>query len=315
VAGAVLAGCARREDRPSPATGPRVGAFRVGVENKPTRPVVGDNTLRIAVNDSVGSAVPGAEVKVLVVMQAMGTMPRMESRGVVREAKPGLYEAAYGLSMAGEWDVDVSIRSREGAEVTAAYRLSTSTKKILFVSGTPAGAAGGAVASAPAAGVVLLDPARRQEIGVRTEPISKKSLQATIRAAGKVAYDETRRAEISLKFSGWVRSIQVDYTGRVVRRGEALLSVYSPELLAAQQEFLEALKAAPGAAATSGRDPELAAAARQRLLLWDITPEQIDAIAATGKPVEAIPIQAPVGGVVVEKNVVRGSSFMAGQML
>jgi Cu(I)/Ag(I) efflux system membrane fusion protein len=159
----------------------------------------------------------------------------------------------------------------------------------------------------------MLDPARRQSIGVRTAVVAARPLRATIRAAGKVAYDETRRTEISLKFSGWVRQVQVDYTGRVVRKGEPLFSVYSPELFSAQQEFLEALRSA-GSGAT-GADPELAAAARQRLHLWDIPPSQIDAIARTGKPLEAVPIVAPSSGIVVEKNVVQGSSFMAGQIL
>jgi Cu(I)/Ag(I) efflux system membrane fusion protein len=165
-------------------------------------------------------------------------------------------------------------------------------------------------------GVVSLDPARRQAIGVRTAPVAKRRLKTTIRAAGRVAYDETRRAEISLKFNGWVREIHVDYTGKLVRAGEPLLSVYSPELLTAQQEYLESLRAAsPDSAAGGGGDPDLAAAARQRLLRWDIGAAQIDAIARSGKPMEAVPIVAPAGGVVVEKNVVRGSSFAAGQTL
>jgi Cu(I)/Ag(I) efflux system membrane fusion protein len=151
---------------------------------------------------------------------------------------------------------------------------------------------------------------------VRPAVPTARPLRATIRAAGKVAYDETRRAEISLKFSGWVRQIYVDYTGRIVRKGEPLFSVYSPELFSAQQEFLEALRApGSGGSGAAGADPELAAAARQRLRLWDITPAQIDAIAQSGKPLEAVPIVAPVSGVVVEKNVVQGTSLMAGQLL
>jgi Cu(I)/Ag(I) efflux system membrane fusion protein len=322
---ALSAGCARPGEKAG-ARHEAVGAFRITVENKPARPVVGNNTLCITVADSAGNPVRGAEVTALVVMQAMGTMPRMESRGELKEAKPGLYEAAYGLSMAGEWDVDISIRSADGAEAAASYRLSTSTKSLLFVSGTPPPGAGtpvaggrtghaaqGADLGAPGeGGVVVIDPARRQEIGVRTAPVSKKDLKTTIRAAGKVAYDETRRAEISLKFSGWVRSIAVDYVGRAVRRGEPLFSVYSPELFAAQQEYLEALKPVAGA---TGGEADLAQAARQRLLLWDIAPEQLDAIAQSGKPLESVPILAPANGVVVEKNVVQGTAFTAGQML
>jgi membrane fusion protein, copper/silver efflux system len=175
---------------------------------------------------------------------------------------------------------------------------------------------------------VLLDAARRQSIGVGTAVVGPRPIRATIRAAGKVAYDETRRTEVSLKFSGWVRHIHVNYTGRAVQRGEPLVSVYSPELFSAQQEFLQALRPMPAAGGSGmdmgaagaertagGADPELAAAARQRLRLWDITPGQIDAIARTGTPLEAVPIVAPASGVVVEKNVVEGSSFMAGQIL
>ena len=316
----LLAGCADRGEKAGATPSQAVGPFRISVENKPARPVVGNNTLCITVMDPSGSPVRGAEVEALVVMQAMGTMPRMESRGQLKEAKPGLYEAAYGLSMAGEWDVDISVRTPEGAQAVASYRLSTSTKDLLFVSGTaPPGAKAGGDSSGVTGGgppgeggVVMIDPARRQAIGVRTAPVSKKALTTTIRAAGKVAYDETRRAEVSLKFSGWVRSIAVDYVGRVVRRGEPLFSAYSPELLATQQEYLEALKPVAGSA---GGEADLAQAARQRLLLWDITPDQIDAIARAGKPLDSVPIEAPVGGVVVEKNVVQGSAFTAGQAL
>jgi membrane fusion protein, copper/silver efflux system len=323
IAAALVAGCAHRETKTTARSGQSVGVFWVSIENRPARPAVGNNLLVIAVSDSSGRTVQGAEVSATIVMQAMGTMPRMESGGEVRETRAGIYEAKYGLAMAGEWDLDLTIRSREGAEARATYRLSTSTKEILFASGTPppgrAGLRGatqgrpgdGAVDVGP--GVVVLDAQRRQEIGVRTARVEKRPLVTTIRAAGKVAYDETRRAEISLKFSGWVRTIRVNYTGQIVRRGEPLFTVYSPELFSAEQEYLEAMKPAAGGA--SGRDPELAQAARQRLLLWDIPAAQIDAIARTGKPIEAIPIVAPVSGVVVEKNVVQGSSFTAGQTL
>jgi Cu(I)/Ag(I) efflux system membrane fusion protein len=162
---------------------------------------------------------------------------------------------------------------------------------------------------------VTLDDAGRRAIGVRTAPVERRQLTVPIRAAGRVAYDETRRAEISLKFSGWVREIHVDYTGQLVRAGAPLLSVYSPELLTAQQEYLEARRGAAGSAEPGVHDPDLAASARQRLLLWDVGPAQLEELTRTGKPMESVPILAPAGGVVVEKNVVRGSAFTAGQTL
>jgi len=332
--GAALEGCARKEtgrteESSSQAAGTdAAGAFRVSLRNHPQTPSVGDNTLVIAIRDTTGAPVRGAQVDVLVWMEAMGAMPRMESRGVVRESAGGVYEAKYGLAMAGEWDVGIRIRHPSGA-AEAAYRMSTSLKTLTFSGGTPpAGAATppGAPSAEDVAGAVRIDPVRRQAIGVKTEPVQARDLATTIRAAGRVTYDETRRAEVSLKFSGWVRDIRVDYTGKPVRAGEVLFTAYSPELVSAQQDYLTALDVGasgmtggahrasePGQA--PGADPELAAAARERLLRWDVRPAQIEAIARAGKPIDAFPILAPASGVVLEKSIVRGSAFTAGQTL
>ena len=312
-------GCGDRGRAGAPAQS--VGRYRIAVANRPAQPVVGDNTLLIDVRDGSGTRISGATMEVLISMPTMGSMPRMESRGSVREAGPGRYEARYGLAMNGDWTVELSIAMPGTPPARATYRLSTSTGEIQFEGGTPApGAEAGLPGSAPGmpgvAGEIVLDEARRQAIGVRTEAIAERRLKTTIRAAGKVAYDETRRAEISLKFSGWVREIHVDYAGKLVRAGEPLLSVYSPELLATQRELLEALR--PTAAASGSGlaiDSSMAAAARQRLLLWDIPPDRIDAIVRSGKAQDVVPIAAPMSGVVVEKNLVRGSAFTAGQTL
>lgn len=343
---AVAAGCSRKGTTTVSAETHPVGVFRIAVQNHPARPIVGNNRLVVSIQDVSGKPLTGAIVEMSAVMEAMGTMPRMQSRGVVTESQPGVYEIKYGIPMTGEWDLNLAIRATGGAQAVASWRLSTSTETLAFAAGTPPpGAAPAPIASPPGTtgnipgfGPVMLDAARRQAIGVRTAVATARPIQATIRAAGKVTYDETRRTEVSLKFSGWIRKIHVDYTGRVVQEGEPLVSVYSPELFSAQQEFLEALRPAsagggsgmsnmapapsssgltPGGAVggSAQLDPELAAAARLRLRLWDITPAQIDAIARSGKPLESVPILAPAGGVVVEKNVVEGSSFMAGQIL
>lgn len=320
-----------------------VGELRVGVANQPDPPHIGDNTLTIVVRDAGDKPARGAAVDAVVSMPAMGAMPYMESRGKVKEVKPGVYRAEYGLSMNGEWDVNLRVRPKDGAAVEAAYRLSTSTPGLAFASGTPAvggdqptgnmtgmsgmsgmPAAGSAREPAgPAAGMesapgaVNMDAARRQEIGVRTAAVQVMNLSTTVRAVGRVAYDETRQAEVTLKFSGYVRDLGVDFTGRPVRAGEMLFTAYSPELWSAQQEYIEALRTSGDSSmAIHGQsESELAIAARQRLQLWDITPAEIRQIAREGKAREALPIVAPVSGVVTEKNVVRGSAFMAGQVL
>ena len=300
-----------------------VGPFRISVRNRPETPSVGENELTVTVRDTLGNAVSGAHVETRVVMEAMGAMPRMESRGVSREAAPGEYEVKYGIAMAGEWSLGIQIRNVSGAG-DAGYRINTSAKGATFAGGTPAlraGAAGGGSPvsgiSADESGAVRIDPSRRQSIGVKTEPVGLRDMATTIRASGRVTYDETRRTEVSLKFAGWVRDIRVDYTGKPVQAGQVLLTAYSPELVSAQQEYLTALGVAGSGDAGSPipADPELAAAARERLLRWDVRPSQLDEIARRGKPIEALPVLAPTSGVVLEKSIVQGSAFTAGQTL
>jgi Cu(I)/Ag(I) efflux system membrane fusion protein len=324
LAATLVAGCGRKTDERGRSTAPQgagdpVGPFRLSVRNLPETPSVGDNRLEIAIRDTTGAPVRGADVEVLVSMQAMGAMPKMESRGELHEASRGVYEAKYGLAMAGEWDIGIRVRHASGT-AEASYRLSTTLKGASFAGGTPpigtaaANVGSGAPMPADVPGAVRIDSARRQAIGVKTEAVQVRDLSTTIRAAGRVTYDETRRTEVSPKFSGWVRDVRVDYTGKPVRAGEVLFTAYSPELVAAQQEYLTALGIGSDSGAQS-IDPEIAAAARARLLRWDIAPAQIEEIARAGKPIEALPILAPTTGVVLEKNVVQGSSFSAGQTL
>jgi len=317
-----FASCARkRAETSSVSTAPEAGMnetgpFRIRVRNRPETPSVGDNTLLITIQDTLRRPVTGAHIETRIVMPAMGAMPRMEGRGVVHEAAPGEYEANYGLAMAGEWDLAIRISHTTGA-AEADYRLSTSLKGASFTGGTPPSGEAAALSSGVSAdqGAVRIDAARRQAIGVKTEPVRAKSLSATVRAAGRVTYDETRRTEVSLKFSGWVRDLRVDYTGKPVQAGQVLFTAYSPELIAAQQEYLTALGVGTGGGPSAPADSELAAAARERLLRWDIRPAQIEAIARAGRPIDALPIVAPSSGVVLEKSIVQGSAFIAGQAL
>jgi Cu(I)/Ag(I) efflux system membrane fusion protein len=292
----------------------------VGIETDPRPPRVGENTLTIVVRDSVDRPVRQAEVEVVVSMSAMGAMPYMESRGRVREPSPGVYRVAYGLAMNGDWDGMLRVRPRGGTPVETAFRISTQLPDVAMMDGTPPAGGGPGAAVGPGAGgaevegIVALDPARRQSLGVRVDTLRVRDLVVDLHAAGRVAYDETRRSEVSLKYSGWVRQSLVDFTGAAVNRGDPLFTAYSPEVYAAQQEYLEALRPAAGDS-LSGAGRELAEAARHRLLLWDLAPSDVDAIARSGRPRETFPVRAQSSGAVVEKNVVQGSPFQAGQIL
>ncbi|HVR27900.1 MAG TPA: efflux RND transporter periplasmic adaptor subunit [Thermoanaerobaculia bacterium] len=168
-----------------------------------------------------------------------------------------------------------------------------------------------------ATGEIVVDPMRRQTIGVRTGKVERRPLRLEVRAAGKVAYDETRLAEVSVKYSGWIGRLHVNATGQPVRRGETLFTIYSPELYAAQGEYLSALESQRRARATTvpDRADYLVEASRQRLRLWDLRDADLDRIATSGRPIEHLPIASPVSGHVIEKNVVEGAAVEAGRAL
>lgn len=168
-------------------------------------------------------------------------------------------------------------------------------------------------------GLVALSPARIQTLGVSTEAVRRESLQRTLRAVGQLVVDERRRYVVAPKFGGWIEKLPVNTTGQTVRQGEPLFSVYSPELVAAQQEYLLAhdadqrmrLEGEP-----EGRQRlSLRQGGAQRLRFWDIPEAQIAALGRTGIVQRAMPINAPVSGVVMVNNAVLGKRFEAGETL
>jgi Cu(I)/Ag(I) efflux system membrane fusion protein len=170
-----------------------------------------------------------------------------------------------------------------------------------------------AVTAAPSSDVagyadVKLTPDRRQLIGVQTGMTEMRPLGRTVRTVGRVAVDETRLYKISTKFDGYIEKLYVDVTGQPVRKGQPLFSVYSPDLLATQQEYLLAMRAAK-------QSPSLLAAARQRLLLWDITPADIETLERTGAVRKSLTIDSPVSGVVLNKIAVQGARVTPGEPL
>jgi Cu(I)/Ag(I) efflux system membrane fusion protein len=166
-------------------------------------------------------------------------------------------------------------------------------------------------------GVILIDEQRRQRVGVRTATAKSRPVSVTVRTIGQIDYDETRLADVTLKVSGWIVHLEVDETGQRVEKGETLFTLYSPELYAAQQEYLLALESRRAAQETGAPDRAdyLVRAAENRLRLWDLTESQIRGIASRGQPSEAIPILSPVSGYVTEKSVVEGASVGAGDRL
>jgi RND family efflux transporter MFP subunit len=188
------------------------------------------------------------------------------------------------------------------------------------VANAPESAGDHAATDVPARGEVIIDPRRQQLIGVRVVPVRRTSLSPDVRAVGIVRFDETRQAEITTKVDGWIRDLHADYTGRTISQGEPLFTLYSPGLLAAQNEYLLALRGhatASTAELPSVRDyaERLHQASRERLLRWDFTEADIHELEQRGRATDTIAFRSPVSGTIVEKMAVEGMRVMAGQTL
>lgn len=155
---------------------------------------------------------------------------------------------------------------------------------------------------------VKLTSDRQQLIGVQTGMTEMRSLGRSVRTVGRVAVDETRLYKITTKFDGYIEKLYVNVTGQQIRKGQPLFSVYSPDLLSTQQEYLLAMRAAKQA-------PSLLAAARQRLLLWDITTAEIRELERTGTARKSVTIHSPTNGFVLNKIAVEGARVTAGEPL
>lgn len=165
-------------------------------------------------------------------------------------------------------------------------------------------------------GIISIDPAMVQNIGVKTEVVTKRKLTHTIRTTGIVDYDETKQTYITTKFSGYIEKLYVDYTGKPIEKGQPLFEIYSPELVAAQQEYLQAIayKKTMNQSAASGAD-ELVQSSKRKLSLWDISPQQINQLEQTGEVKKTLTIYSPFSGTVIEKNIFDGMQAQAGMNL
>ena len=169
-------------------------------------------------------------------------------------------------------------------------------------------------------GAVAVPAVARQLIGVRSAPAAHAMLEEEIRTVGRVDYDERGLTQVTLKISGWVRKVFVDSIGRPVRKGEPLFTVYSPDLLATQDEYLLALRAQAQLAASpldeaKANAASLVASARERLRLWDVTDAQIAALEHRGKAEPVLTVYAPSSGIVLKREALPGKYVEPGTTL
>lgn len=306
----------------------RAGDFHLSLALEPPVPRTGDNRLVVKLADRQGEPVADAGLRGAAKMPAMGSMSEMRASVTFEESRPGRYIGSFELPMDGAWPLTLEIAKPGLGEARLSFDMATGRRGLQLASGGEvlgkdgdknAAAAGGHGHGTPPAArqdgavpTVTIDARRRQMIGVTVGAAERRELTRTIRAAGRIVYDETALSDVTLRFDAWIGELEADFVGTRVRRGETLFTVYGPALLAAQQEYLSAYRR--GSQLAYGGEG-LLAAARKRLELWDIGDGQIRALERRGEPLDYLPVASPRDGTVVAKHVVAGSAVKAGQTL
>jgi len=303
--GFVLAGCQQSKSG-EPA---RVGDYIVVARAVPDPPTTGDNRLLLELKDAQGVPVEGATLDFLVSMPAMGAMPPMRSGGQVRRRDGGEYEVTYSLPMVGDWTIALRVTAAGHAPTDIRFGVSPSRKGVVLQarSGADGELSTANVSTDGGVGRVMdISPARQQLIGVTWGRAEKRPLTLTLRLPGRVDVDETNVADVTLRYPAFVEKLYVSRTGQSVRQGQPLLTLYSPDLLAAEQDYLVAKR---------GGEASLIAAAGERLRLWGISGEELRALAERGAAEPRVTLRSPLSGVVLTKNVVEGTRADTGMAL
>jgi len=336
-------GEARSQDRGHAAPAMVAGPFILALATAADELQPGDNRLLATISEQ-GRPLADAVVTAQASMPAMGAMPEMRSSASLAPGAPGTYDGTLNLAMPGTWTLHIEIRSADGRSADATLEAATGAALVVSASAEGAagtaeaghgGKAGGAIAyytcsmhpsvhaDAPGScpicgmtltpvtsqevhrGTIVADAQRQQLIGVMTAPARRLQTALDIRAAGVVAYAEPRLHDLTLRFPGWIGELFANAMGIEVTAGQPLFTLYSPDLLTAENELLQG----------RGHDPDAAPlqnATRARLELWGMTPAQISQLERRGTAQSYVPILSPVSGVVIAKAVVAGGAVAAG---
>ncbi len=293
--GIAAASCAKQKP-----TTVKAGDLDVQVAIDPDPPTIGENRLRISIRETSGKPVDGAQFAFEYDMAAMGAMPEMKGGGDVKDEGGGRYIVTYPLSMQGDWHLALGVDAP--GHPHASIRLKVSPPRKGFVlegQGSPQ--------ATTTSKAIEVSAERQQLIGVTFGSVEERPLIVSLRAAGRVAVDERKLADVTLKYEAYVEKLFVGETGKAVKEGQPLLRVYSPDLLAAEEELLTARKA--------GAVAQITSAAERRLAYWGVTREQIADLERRTKADGRVTIFAPASGIVLDKPVVEGAHVMPGTNL
>jgi Cu(I)/Ag(I) efflux system membrane fusion protein len=281
------------------------GDLLVEIAIDPDPPRAGENVLHVTVKDANGKPLDGARVGFVYDMPAMGAMPEMKGNGETKPLGHGKYDVSYGLAMLGDWYLTLEIEAPGHPAAQLKFKVSPPRKGY-----TVERRGAGAQAREGAPQMLEMSPERQQLIGVVFAKVERRALSLSLRASGRVQVDETQVSDVVLKYDAYVEKLFVDQTGQAVKAGQPLLVLYSPDLLASEQDYLVAIrsKGVPGA-------EQLVRAAEERLRLWGLSDSQLTRLRNRGVAEPRVTVQSPATGTVLEKNIVAGTRAMAGNVL
>ena len=298
--------------------------IKVNVESKKLQK--GKNRLTLVVNDKNGLPV---EAKV------RGRFYDKDMKNTVfvdiKSQEKGAYKSVVDIPENGKWILAVDMDSESHGHGDLVFSLETGDKTVQLISATSEGIDYYTCSMHPSvkstvdgtcpicsmdlipvmktgkenAGTVVVDGEKRQRIGVTVETVKKGMFIKTIKAAGKIGYDESQLTDITLRYDAWVETLDVRDVGQFVNKDDSLFNIYSPELISAQQEYL---------AASRGRGDYKTAAA-ERLKLWGVSDTQLKVIQKRRRIFFKLPVLSPVAGVVVSKNIIQGTMVKSGTPL
>jgi Cu(I)/Ag(I) efflux system membrane fusion protein len=275
----------------------QAGDLQVKLAIDPDPPQTGENQLMVTVADAAAKPLDGATLGFIWDMPAMGAMPEMKGGGQVKARGNGRYVLTYPLPMGGDWYLTLGIDVPGHAHQELKMKVATG-RPGLTVEEAGGGGSGNSI---------HVSPERQQLIGVTFGTVEQRPLAITVRAAGRVEVDERNVGDVTLKYEAYVQKVHVGETGKAVRRGQPLATIYSPDLLSAEEELL--------AARRMGASAQLYGSLERRLATWDLSPAQVQAVEKAGKADGRVMIPAPTSGVVLEKNVVEGARVEPGTSL
>jgi RND family efflux transporter MFP subunit len=329
------------------------GGVSIDTSVQPDPPRENGNRAHVLVRDIQGKPVTGAKVRLEYDMPAMGAMQAMHGGADASEDGDGRYIIPFDLGMGGSWTISIHVKT-SSATATARYTLRVGSSGLTVLGGEsgsaqPATGAGSGSDIAyytcsmhPAvhspgpgkcpicsmdltpvtreeeqAGVIHIEDNRRALLGIRTAKVVRAPIDLDITAKGRLAVDETKLHDVTLKIGGYITDLRVNATGQSVARGATLFTLYSPELYAAEQEYLIATQNRDAMRMTgdASHSERLARATETKLRLWGLGDDQLAALAKRGEPIERVPFPSPTSGVVVEKTIVDGAAVTAGQRL